>query len=130
MSSNDLRRGLLGKPTTPAARPAAGKTRVCPHCKTTILESAGICPACQRYLRFDADKGQRPAADHSPLKVAGTIRHPEGADPWEYSVVFSVRNERGEEVTRQVVGVGALRPGEERSFSLTVEVFDTGKPKR
>jgi hypothetical protein len=119
--SSTLRRGFLGKPAAP--RVTAGKTRVCPHCKTTILESAGICPACQRYLRFDGASEPRAEADLSPLRVAGTIRHPEGANPWEYSVVFSVRNERGEEITRQVVGVGALNPGEERSFSLTVEVF-------
>lgn len=37
--------------------------------------------------------------------------------------MISVRNERGEEVTRQVVGVGALQPGEERTFTFAVEVF-------
>ncbi len=33
--------------------PPAGKTRACPHCKATILESASVCPACRHYLRFD-----------------------------------------------------------------------------
>ena len=32
---------------------ASGKTRVCPHCKTVILESANVCPGCQHHLRFD-----------------------------------------------------------------------------
>jgi hypothetical protein len=36
--------------------------------------------------------------------------------------VVSVTNERGEE-TRQVVGVGAIQPGEERKFIVSVEVF-------
>lgn len=38
-------------------------------------------------------------------------------------MVVSITNERGDEVTRHVVGVGALQPGEERAFSLSVEVF-------
>jgi len=36
--------------------------------------------------------------------------------------VVSITNERGEE-TRQVVGVGAIQPGEERKFTVSVEVF-------
>ena len=38
-------------------------------------------------------------------------------------MVLSIRNERGEEITRQVVGVGALKPDEERTFTLAVEMF-------
>ena len=34
-----------------------------------------------------------------------------------------IRDNQGVEVTRQVVGVGALQPSEQRSFSLSVEVF-------
>lgn len=37
-------------------------------------------------------------------------------------MVVTVTNERGEE-TRQVVGVGAIQPGEERKFTVSVEVF-------
>lgn len=59
----------------------------------------------------------------TPLKVEGAIRHPETGQPWEYSVMISIRNDRGEEVTRQVVGVGALQPGEQRTFTFAVEVF-------
>jgi hypothetical protein len=103
---------------------SAGKTRSCPHCKATILESANICPACQRYLRFGTATTQRPAVpDLYPLNVAGTIRHPDTGGTWEYSVVLTVKNERGEEITRQVVGVGALQPAEQRTFNLAVEVF-------
>jgi hypothetical protein len=35
----------------------------------------------------------------------------------------AIRNAKGEEVARQVVGVGALQPSDERTFSLAVEVF-------
>ena len=106
-----------------------GATRTCPHCKTTILESAAICPACQRYLRFESGTELRPVPDISPLKVAATILHPATGDPWEYSVVLTVRNERGEEITRQVVGVGALQAGERRTFDLAVEVYCPGEKK-
>jgi len=55
--------------------------------------------------------------------VEGTIRHPQSGEAWEYSVVVAIRNERGEELTRHVVGVGALQFSEQRTFSLSVEVF-------
>jgi hypothetical protein len=44
--------------------------------------------------------------------------------------VLSIRNEKGEEVSRQVVGVGALQPDEERSFTVTVEMFAPVPPTR
>jgi hypothetical protein len=122
------RTGLFGKPAV--ARATIGRTRVCPHCKTTILESAAICPACQRYLRYESGTELRPAPDILPLKVAGTIQHPPTGEPWEYSVVLTVRNERGVELTRQVVGVGALQPGERRTFDLAVEVYCPGDRKK
>ena len=46
-------------------------------------------------------------------------------------MVLSIRNERGEEINRQLVGVGALFPGEHRSFSVVVEATEaTGKARR
>jgi hypothetical protein len=102
---------------------APGTTRICPHCRSEILESASICPACRHHLRFDPKAVERPLPSSTPLRVEGTIRHPPGGEQWEYSVSVSIRNGRGEEVTRQVVGVGALPPGEQRTFSLAVEVF-------
>jgi hypothetical protein len=102
---------------------AAGKTRVCPHCKATILESASVCPACHHHLRFDAIAERRPQPSFSPLRIEGTIRHPSVGEPWEYCVVLAIQNDRGEEIARQVVGVGALHASEHRTFSLCVEVF-------
>lgn len=55
--------------------------------------------------------------------VEGRIRHPSDGDPWEYSVVLSIQNEKGEEISRQVVGVGGMQPDEERTFTVTVEMF-------
>ncbi|HEV8355882.1 MAG TPA: hypothetical protein VGQ17_03845 [Gemmatimonadales bacterium] len=102
---------------------ASGTTRICPHCKATILESAVVCPACRHHLRFAPGMAQRAPPSFSALRVEGTIRHPTTGEPWEYSVMLSIRNDRGEEITRQVIGVGALQPAEQRSFSLAVEVF-------
>jgi hypothetical protein len=108
-----------------AARPeTAGKTRTCPHCKATILESLTICPGCLHHLRFDQEAAKRQVAAQSALRVEGVIAHPATATtPWEYFVVISVRNERGEEVTRQVVNVGALQNAEKRTFTLSVDVM-------
>jgi hypothetical protein len=41
-------------------------------------------------------------------------------------MLLTIRNEQGEEIARQVVGVGALQPDEERTFTLAVEVFGGG----
>lgn len=104
-------------------RAEAGATRTCPHCRTVILQSAAVCPACRKHLRFDSGAAAAPIPSFSPLRVEGSIRHPNAGEAWEYSVVVSIRNDRGEEVARQVVGVGALEPGEARTFSFAVEVF-------
>jgi len=103
----------------------AGKTRVCPHCKATILESASVCPGCHHHLRFDrnANVESRAQPTFSALRVEGAFRNPQGADSWEYSVVVSIRNDRGEEVARKVVGVGALDSSESRTVTLSVDVF-------
>ena len=112
-----------------ASRPATpGKTRTCPHCKATILESLSICPGCMHHLRFDQEAARRQVAATSALRVDGVIRHPPLEEPWEYFVTISVRNERGEEVTRQVVGVGVLHSAEKRTFALSVEVMPAPAP--
>lgn len=112
---------------------AAGATRTCPHCKTTILQSAAICPSCRHYLRFDASAatpGGAASEATRALQVEGTIRHPAGEGAWEYSVVLVVRDGDGKELNRQVVGVGAMFPGDERGFSLSVEVTPTNDRRR
>lgn len=112
-----------------ASRPLpAGKTRTCPHCKATILESLSICPGCLHHLRFDQDAAKRQVAATSALRVEGLIRHPPLDEAWEYFVVIAIRNDRGEEVTRQVVNVGVLQSTEKRSFALSVEVMPPQGP--
>jgi hypothetical protein len=112
-----------------ASRPSpTGKTRTCPHCKAVILESLSICPGCMHHLRFDSEAARRQVAATSALKVEAMIRHPAIEDTWEYYVTISVRNDRGEEVDRQVVNVGALQGAEKRTFTLSVEVLPPHAP--
>ncbi len=101
----------------------AGATRSCPHCKTTILESASVCPACKHHLRFDeaAVAAKRAAETIVPLRVQGTVKHPAEGAAWEYTVVLTIRNDRGDEIARHVVGVGAMQANDERTFTLAVE---------
>jgi hypothetical protein len=107
-----------------SARPGApGATRACPHCRETILESAAVCPACRHYLRFVAGSDAVPAPALTPLRIEGSIRHPAEGEPWEYTVVVSIRNDRGEEIAHKLIGVGALNPDEQRSFTLSVEAL-------
>lgn len=110
----------------------AGATRACPHCKATILESATVCPSCRGHLRYDEASMQREKTRVVPLVIEGTLAAPAGDTPFEYSMVLSIRNERGEEVNRQLIGVGALWPDEQRSFTLQVEMTQAQgqRPKR
>ena len=102
---------------------APGATRSCPHCKATILESANVCPICRHHLRFDHRLTESTHPSFSALRVEGSVRHPEVGEAWEYSMMLTIRNERGEEIARQQVGVGALQPSEQRTFTLSVDVF-------
>ncbi|HEX7326885.1 MAG TPA: hypothetical protein VF292_16270 [Rhodanobacteraceae bacterium] len=106
---------------------AAGATRTCPHCRETILESSAICPACHHRLRYGSPAGDfTPTAAATPLRVEGSFRNPVGAGAWEYSMVLTIRNQRGEEVARRLVGVGAMQPDEQRTFTLSVEMNPAG----
>jgi hypothetical protein len=101
----------------------AGATQVCPHCHETILKSAAVCPACKHMLRFGNSTSDVAApAALTPLRVEGSFRHPADSDAWEYSMVLTIRNERGDEIARRLVGVGAIQPGEQRNFTLGVEM--------
>jgi hypothetical protein len=102
----------------------AGEASTCPHCREVILRSAASCPACGRHLRFAAVGNARPArASVCPLSVDGKIRHPGSGVDWEYSVLVEIHDESDKIVAKRVVGVGALRPGDSRKFTLRVEVL-------
>ena len=106
------------------SREAAGATRTCPHCKATILESSAVCPACHHHLRVGAKRtAGPPRLTVHPFTVEGRVRGGGDDAGWEYSVIVCVRNDRGDELGRHVVGVGALRRDEGRSFTLDVEVY-------
>ena len=112
-----------------AQRPGMpGATRVCPHCKETILESAAVCPVCLHHLRFDpagSSTSASRAEAFTPLRVEGSLQNPAGGEAWEYTMVLTIRNERGEDIARKIVGVGAMQPEEQRTFSLSVELKPT-----
>jgi hypothetical protein len=44
-------------------------------------------------------------------------------------MVLTIRNERGEEIARQVIGVGGLYPDEQRTFTLQVEMTEAAGAK-
>ena len=106
---------------TAGARPTAGATRLCPHCGAVILRSAAVCPSCKKHLRYAPGAEVEPT--FVPLRVSGTFRHPAAGEAWEYAVTVTITDEAGKELSRQIVGVGALEPGEERTFTFAVEVF-------
>ena len=100
-----------------------GKTRVCPHCKSTILDSANVCPACHHHLRFGQQAERHTLRKYSALHVEGAFRQSVEATTCEYSVVVSIRDDQGQEIKRQVIDVGAMKPDERRTFDLSVEVI-------
>lgn len=108
----------------------AGKTRVCPHCKAVVLESLSVCPGCRHHLRFDVEAAQRQDAAMRALEVEGRVCHPAGEEPYEYSIVVTVCNEKGQEIARKLVAVGALQGGESCSVALSVEVLPTRAPQK
>ncbi len=46
-------------------------------------------------------------------------------------MLVTIKNEKGEEIARQMIGVGTLSPDEKRTFTLSVEVSkpDSGLAK-
>ena len=104
-------------------RTPAGATRTCPHCRAVVLQSTSVCPSCRKHLRFAQGGGAAAVPTFSPLRVEGAIRHKNSDDAWEYAVTVSITNERGEEISRQIVGVGAIPRGEQRKFTVAVEVY-------
>jgi hypothetical protein len=108
-----------------------GATRTCPHCKAVVLQSANICPGCQHHLRFSSVNAEPQVESVSAMRIEGSIRHTASDESCEYCVVISITNERGEKIARQVVGVGALQPGERHKYSFSVDLMPArGVPER
>ena len=114
------------------ARPnPVGATRVCPHCKAVVLQSASICPGCHHHLRFNTGVAAGPDAQAKPLsalRIDGSIKHANRDEQCEYCVVVAITNERGEKLARHVVGVGALQPNERHNYSFSVELMPVKGP--
>ena len=64
-----------------------------------------------------------------PLQVEGTINAPADS-AYEYTMVVVIRDETGREISRHVAGVGAIFPGESRSFNVSVEAVPASATKR
>ena len=62
------------------------------------------------------------------MRIEGSIHHAGRDEQCEYCVVISITNEQGEKIARQVVGVGALQPGERHKYSFSVELMPARAP--
>ena len=87
------------------------------------MQSANICPGCQHHLRFNTVHAEPQAQALSQIRIEGSIAHAERGEQCEYCVVIAITNEKGEKITRQVVGVGALQAGERHKYSFSVELM-------
>jgi hypothetical protein len=74
-------------------------------------------------LRFNAGNVEPESRGVPAMRIEGTIHHPVRDEQCEYCVVVSITNERGEKVARQVVGVGALQPGERHKYSFSIDLI-------
>jgi len=88
-----------------------------------VLESAAVCPGCHHHLRFGGSGTPSPDETYSALSLDGTISHRGSDKPCEYCIVVDVRSERGETLVRQVVGVGALQPGDLRRVNVSIDMM-------
>ncbi len=88
------------------------------------VSARAACITCASTPKQRSDRWRLAPA----LRVEGIIRHPALEQPLEYFVIIAIRNDRGEEVTRQVVNVGALQAAEKRTFTLSVEVLPPQAP--
>ena len=87
-----------------------------------VAEAEILSKALPYMLRYD-DKTAAPMPEgHTPLHIEGSFRNPVSDLDWEYSLVVTIKNEQGKEIARKLIGVGALNPNEQRTFSLSVEM--------
>ncbi|MBS0393181.1 MAG: hypothetical protein JSR54_01075 [Proteobacteria bacterium] len=106
---------------TPVRPGEPGRTRVCPHCKSTILESADVCPGCHHHLRFGAAPRQGESSSSTVFRLEGQFANDQDIAIWEYNLIVALFDERGAEIARKVVHVGALAPREARRCLVSLE---------
>ena len=73
-------------------------------------------------MRYDEKAAAQLPSGHTPLSIEGSFRNPADDLDWEYSLVVTIKNEQGKEISRKLIGVGALNPNEQRTFTLSVEM--------
>ena len=99
-----------------------GATRECPHCRETILESAGVCPACRHYLRFVDAGAEAPRSPHSRRCASkGASGIPPMANPGNTRSSCRSATIAAKKPPVSSIGVGAMNPNEQRTFTLSVE---------
>jgi hypothetical protein len=107
----------------------AGESRSCPHCKSIILKSATTCPLCRHNLRFQAiGAGPVTRPTNCAFLVEGAVKNRGDDEALEYFILMEVRDDAGKLISRQSVGVGAIRRAENRIFSLRVELTPANRP--
>ncbi|MDP9083726.1 MAG: hypothetical protein M3N50_08175 [Pseudomonadota bacterium] len=74
-------------------------------------------------MKFNSANADSQAESVSAMRIEGSIRHAGRDESCEYCVVVSITNERGEKIARQVVGVGALQPGEGHKYTFSVDLM-------
>ena len=103
---------------TPTPAPEAREpARIGALSKPELAPSAAAAPV----TRADTGVPRKESLIAADITIEGSIRHPADGEPWEYTVVVSIRNDRGEEIARKLIGVGAMNPNEQRTFTLSVE---------
>jgi len=77
---------------------------------------------CRHNLRFAA-LGAEPRLKQMscPLSVEGTLKNGDNGEALEYFLLMEVRDEAGNIISRQSVGVGAIPQRAKRIFSLRIE---------
>jgi hypothetical protein len=115
---------MLPKRSAPASS-TVGRTRVCPHCKATILESAAICPQCKHHLQFGAAVYPTRKADRLPRRsTQGAIHEqPRGQTGSTQSLTIRTGAARGDLASgrqRQRVRPSQL------NFTLSVDDIHSG----
>lgn len=57
------------------------------------------------------------------FRLEGVVRPPDAAEAWEYDVVVALYDEKGVELAREVVHVGALRAPASRKCVVSIDAY-------
>lgn len=57
------------------------------------------------------------------FRIEGVVRPPDATDAWEYDVVVALYDDKGVELAREVVHVGALRAPASRKCVVSIDAY-------